>query len=29
MQSTFLVEFKNLGRPDNHMQCGKNGIEIE
>ena len=25
----FFVKFRNVGRPDNHMQCEKNGIKIE
>ena len=29
VQSTFLVEFRNLGRSDNHMQHGKNKIEVK
>ena len=29
MQLTFFVEFKSLGRPDNHVQRSKNGIEVE
>ena len=29
MQSTFLIEFKDLGKPDNHVQCERNGIEVE
>ena len=27
MQSTFCVEFKNLGRLDNDIQCDKNGLK--
>ena len=29
MQLTFFVEFRNLGKPDNYMQYGKNKIEIK
>ena len=29
MQLTFLVEFRNLGKPDDHVQYEKNGIEIK
>ena len=29
MQLTFFVEFRNLGRYDDHMQYEKNGIKVE
>ena len=29
MQLIFLVEFRNLDRPNNHVQYDKNRIEVE
>ena len=29
MQLIFLIDFKNLGKPDNHIQHEKNEIRVE
>ena len=29
MQLTFLIQFKDLGRPDNYIEHKKNKIEVE